>query len=154
MRIKVLLALMACAVCVDAGAANSPARAQIEAFNLALKQATTRMDNGATLALWEEDGITLLPQTKPIVGKKAIARFLDDVMAQLPHAQMEKFELQCFDIEVRRDWASEWCQEHQRVQLGGGKPPFEGSGVMLLVLHRDSDGKWRMKREMWNQAPG
>jgi hypothetical protein len=23
---------------------------------------------------------------------------------------------------------------------------------MLLVLHRGADGKWRMKREMWNQA--
>ena len=23
---------------------------------------------------------------------------------------------------------------------------------MLLVLHRGSDGKWRLKTEMWNQA--
>jgi hypothetical protein len=38
--------------------------------------------------------------------------------------------------------------EHQRVQLGGDKAPFEGSGVMLLVLHRGADGKWRTKRDV------
>ena len=73
-------------------------------------------------------------------------------MTQLHNARMEAFDLQCHDIEVSGNWASEWCQEHQRVSMGGDKPPFEGSGVMLLVLHRGADGKWRMKREMWNQA--
>jgi ketosteroid isomerase-like protein len=122
----------------------------IEEFNRALIQATTRMDNSAALALWEDDGITLLPQTKPIIGKKAIAKFLDDVSAQLAGARMEKFEMQCFDIETVKNWASEWCEEHQHVILPNGKPPFDGRGKMLLILHRGADGKWRMRREMWN----
>lgn len=153
---KIWLALIiAVPMSCNAAAAGNPtaAREGIEAFNRALIEATTRMDNAATLALWEEDGITLLPQTKPAVGRKAISAFLEEAMRQLPNARMEKFEMQCHDIAVSGDWASEWCQEHQRVQLGDGKPPFEGSGVLLLVLHRGADGKWRMKREMWNQAP-
>ena len=121
-------------------------------FNLALKGATTRMDNAATLALWADDGVSLLPSTKPIVGKPAIAKFFGDVMASLTGAHMERFDLRCFDIAVSGDWASEWCTEHQIVQLGGGKPPFDGWGKMLLVLHREADGVWRLKREMWNQA--
>ena len=151
-----LAAILATAALADAVAAPppaaAPARAGIEAFNRALIDATTRMDNAATLSLWEEDGIALLPLTKPSVGRKAIAAFLDETMAQLSSARMEKFEMSCHDIEVSGDWASEWCVEHQRVQMGGDKPAFEGSGVILLVLHRGTDGKWRMKREMWNQA--
>lgn len=77
---------------------------------------------------------------------------LDDVMASHQGAKMEKFEMQCFDIAISGDWASEWCTEHQIVQLGAGKPPFIGWGKMLIVLHKGRDGTWRIKHEMWNQA--
>jgi ketosteroid isomerase-like protein len=134
------------------GATAFAADAGIEEFNRALIQATTRMDNSAALALWEDNGISLLPQTKPIVGKRAIAKFLDDVSAQLVGAKMEKFEMHCFALEAVKDWASEWCEEHQHVILPDGKPPFDGRGKMLLILHRGDDGKWRMRREMWNEG--
>jgi ketosteroid isomerase-like protein len=135
-----------------AGGASFAADAGIEEFNRALIQATTRMDNTAALALWEDDGIALLPQTKPMIGKQAIAKFLDDVSSQLPGARMEKFEMKCFDVERSGDSATEWCEEHQHVVFPNGKPPFDGRGKMLLVLHRGADGKWRMRREMWNEG--
>ena len=37
------------------------ARAEIGAFNDSLAAATRRMDNAATLALWADDGVSLLP---------------------------------------------------------------------------------------------
>jgi uncharacterized protein (TIGR02246 family) len=143
------LALFLCLAPAIALAADD--RAGIAAFNLELAAATRKMDN-AVLALWEDDGTSLLPSTPPIRGKKAIAAFLEKVVADLPGARMEKFESQCFDIEVSGAWASEWCTEHQVVKFTGGKPQFEGFGKMALVLHRGTDGKWRLKQEMWNQA--
>jgi len=125
----------------------------IATFNQALSEATTRMDNAAIMALWDDDGISLLPGTAPIVGKKAIGEFMDGATKPLTGAHMQHFEMQCRDIDVSGNWASEWCHEHQIVDLGGGKPPFDGQGNMLLVLHRDAHGKWHLKREMWNQAP-
>ena len=150
------LLILAFGVSAAAGADTAAAaRVGIDDFNRALIQATTRMDNAATLALWEDDGIELLPQTDPIVGKKALAKFYDDVMKDLAGARMEKFDLKCFDIEIAQDWASEWCQEHQHMSLPAGKPPFDGWGTLLLVLHRGVDGNWRLRREMWNEAqPG
>jgi ketosteroid isomerase-like protein len=38
------------------------------------------------------------------------------------------------------------------VFLPAGKPAFDGWGTLLLVLHRGADGKWRLRREMWNEA--
>jgi ketosteroid isomerase-like protein len=124
----------------------------IEAFNKALDSATRSMSNAAIMTLWEDDGVSLLPSTPPIAGKAAIGKFLDSVVAMYPGGQMKKFEMQCHDIQVSGDWGSEWCTEHQIVQFPGGKPPFEGWGKMLFVLHRGADGKWRVKQEMWNQA--
>jgi hypothetical protein len=86
-----------------AGDVGASAHGGIDDFNRALIQATTHIDNAATLALWEEDGIDLLPQTKPIVGKKAIAKFLADVTKDLAGARMEKFDLKCFDIETTHE---------------------------------------------------
>ena len=133
-------------------AAEASARTEIDAFNRVLANATRHMDNAATIVLWDNDGVSLLPSTKPIVGKTEIAQFMQKVMAQMPDGHMKQFDLACFDIEVSGNWASEWCQEHQIVVFSGGKPQFEGWGKMLLVLHRDSGGGWRLKREMWNQA--
>ncbi|HEX4824455.1 MAG TPA: DUF4440 domain-containing protein [Candidatus Polarisedimenticolaceae bacterium] len=136
----------------DASANPTAAQSAIESFNKSLDSATRHMDNAAVLALWEDDGVSLLPSTPPIVGKTAIGKFLNDVTAQYPGGRMEKFEMECHDIVVSGDWASEWCTEHQRVLFPGGKPPFEGWGKMLFVLHRSAGVRWRIKEEMWNAA--
>ena len=127
-------------------------RAEIETFNRQFAEATRQMDNTAIVELWAEDGISLLPATKPIVGKAAIQAFMESVTSQFKGARMERFELQCSGIEVTGDMASEWCVEHQVVHLADDKPPYDGRGHILLVLRRDADGKWRLLREMWNQA--
>jgi ketosteroid isomerase-like protein len=132
--------------------AAGDARAGIEAFNRALDQATLRMDNAATLALWEDDGVSLLPATAPMVGKPALAAFLRALQRQHPKARMQSFESHCHDIQSDGRLASEWCDEHQVVSFGDGTPPFDGRGKMLLVLHRGDDGRWRLRQEMWTQA--
>jgi ketosteroid isomerase-like protein len=133
-------------------ASRGDARAGIDAFNRSMIDATTRMDNAAVVSLWEDDGVSLLPSTKPIAGKKTLAAFMDDVTSHLPEAHMRSFEMHCDGIEVSGDLATEYCDEHQVVDLGAGKPPFDGTGKMLFVLHRGADGKWRLRREMWNQG--
>ena len=136
-------------------AAATPAAAlppDIAAFNRALTDATLRMDHAALLALWEDDGVSLLPETAPIQGKKALAGFLDGIAKTIPGAKVTRQEDDCHDAEVAGDWASEWCYTHQVVDLGEGRAPWEGRGRMLLVLHRGPDGRWRIRREMWNAA--
>ena len=125
-------------------------RAEVEAFNRATIDATLRMDNEALLGLWEEDGVTLLPGTDPVVGKPSIRAFLQKVTTEMPGAHMRSFEMHCSGLEISGDVATEYCDEHQVVDLPGGKPPFDGKGKLLYVLHRGEGGVWRLRREMWN----
>jgi len=145
------LALTTAAACAQGGRTEAPPT-QIESFNQKFEDATRRMDNAAIMDLWVEDGITLLPSTKPVIGKAAIAAMMNAVTAQIKGAHMDKFELRCSAIEVSGDMATEWCNEHQIIIMPDGKPPFDGRGKMLLVLRRGADGKWRLLREMWNQG--
>ncbi|HXU71172.1 MAG TPA: DUF4440 domain-containing protein [Polyangia bacterium] len=141
---------LALAVASLATTARADANTEIARFNHALDEATRKMSNAASLALWEDDGVSLLPNQPPLVGKKAIGKFLDDVLGRMPGARMLTFEFQCFDVRVEGRVASEWCIDHQIVELTAGKPPVESRGKMLLVLHKGDDARWRLQKEMWN----
>jgi ketosteroid isomerase-like protein len=157
MRTVAILALL-CASCASPPTCPGPAvpalavdrRAEVEAFNRATIDATLRMDNEALLGLWEEDGVTLLPGSDPVVGKPAIRAMLQKVATELAGARMRSFEMHCAGLEISGDVATEYCDEHQIVDLPAGKPPFDGRGKLLYVLHRGEGGTWRLRREMWN----
>ena len=144
------LAFLAAPLALLAAAPPAPPDS-VAAFNGRFETATRRMDNAVLDALWEEDGISLLPQTAPIVGRQAIAGFVAKAMAQFPGAHMTSFTLACANPVESAQLASEWCFEHQMIDLGGGKS-FDGKGRMLLVLQRGPDKRWRLLREMWVAA--
>jgi len=134
-----------------AGSAAS-SRSEIEAFNKKYIAAHLRMDNAAVMSMWAQDGISLLPATDPMIGKEAIGKFMDDVVGKMPGYHMQKIDVNFQGIEVSGDWASEWAEEHQVVQPPPGRQVIDSYGKLLLVLHREADGNWRITREMWNQG--
>ena len=127
-------------------------RQEIEAFNKKFIEAHLKMDNAAVTRLWAEDGVSLLPEMAPMMSKKEIGKFIDDVTARMHGYHMEKMDVDFQGIEVSGDWASEWGFEHQVVQPPGDRPALNEYGKLLLVLHREADGSWKIKREMWNQG--
>jgi ketosteroid isomerase-like protein len=133
--------------------ASSPGAAdvrEIEAFNLKFEEVTLRMDNAGVMAPWAEDGVTLLSGMAPMVGKRTITTWLDYLVAKMPGYRVTKEENEFHDIQVPGDWASEWGVTFHLVQPPDGKPPIESHGKILLVLHKEKDGVWRIKQEMWN----
>jgi ketosteroid isomerase-like protein len=135
------------------GAIADERRKEIDVFNGKLLEAHLRMDTPAILGMWAEDGVSLLPETAPMIGKPAIAKFLTGVTEQLKGWRMDKMGFGFQGSEGSGDWASEWAFEHQVVlPPDQGKPAFDARGKMLLVPHREADGNWRIKRKMWNQG--
>jgi uncharacterized protein (TIGR02246 family) len=134
-------------------AQDSQARKEIDAFNQEYTAAHLKMDNAAVISMWAEDGVTLLPGMEPLSGRTNIAKWLDDITARMPGYRVVKQQNDFHDILISGDWASEWATTYQITQPPAGKAPIEIHGKILLVLHREQDGKWRIKQEMWNTGP-
>jgi ketosteroid isomerase-like protein len=124
----------------------------LTAFNTAFRDVILRMDSAGSVALWAEDGVSLMPDTAPMVGKQAIARFMDGVTRDFAGYHVTKEEIAWRDMRVSGDWASEWGMVHQEVIPPGEKPPIEVYGHIALVLHKGAGG-WKIEQEMWNSGP-
>ena len=59
-------------------------RISLISFNKKFVEAHLRMDNAAVMAMWAEDGVTLLPGMAPMASRKTIAKWLDDIVARMP----------------------------------------------------------------------
>jgi len=125
---------------------------QIQEFNSQYIAAHLKMDNATVGSFWADDGVSLLPQTPPLVGKVAISNFFDEAVKPLAGYRMETMEIDFRQIQIMDDWAYEWGLEHQVLQPPDGKPQIEGRGNILLILHKDRLDHWKIKQEMWNAA--
>jgi ketosteroid isomerase-like protein len=131
---------------------NVEAKGDLASFNAEFREVILKMDNAGVIALWAEDGVSLLPETAPIMGKKNIVGFMDKVFADLSRYRVTKEEIEWRDMRIAGEWASEWGVVHQEVQPPGDKPMIEVYGRIALVLHQDSEG-WRIEQEMWQSGP-
>jgi uncharacterized protein (TIGR02246 family) len=147
------VALLMVSVRVKARAAEDTGRREIEAFNKRYVELHLKMDTPGLLALWEEDGVDLMPGDAAMIGRKKISAWVEDILAKMPGYKVMKQEMEFHDIHVCGDWASEWATEHQAVQPPDGKPVIDSYGKSALVLHREANGEWKVQQEMWNAAP-
>ena len=148
-----IVVLALCAIRVKARGTEDARRTEIDAFNKRYVELHLKMDTQTILALWAEDGVDLMPGDSPLLGRKKITAWVEDILAKMPGYKVTKQEMEFHDIRVCGDWASEWATEHQVVQPPDGKPPIENYGKMALVLHREASGEWKVEQEMWNAAP-
>ena len=125
----------------------------LEKFNNLFREFHLKMDTTGIFGLWADDGVDLMPGEAPLIGKKAIQAWVEDILTKMPGYKVTTEEMEFHDIQVSGNWASEWALEHQVVQPPNGKEPIETWGKMALVLHREANGEWRIKQEMWNSAP-
>lgn len=151
--VAAILLLWICSVQLNAHNGNAEARSEIDAFNKKFTELHLKMDTPGIMAMWAEDGVDLMQGEAPIVGRKTITAWVENVLAKNPGYKVTKEEMEFHDIQVCGDWASEWVTEHQVAKAPEGKPDFDGHGKMALVLHREPGGEWKIKQEMWNASP-
>jgi uncharacterized protein (TIGR02246 family) len=146
-----IVASWVAAVAFGGGAVS--AKDEVAAFNKRYAELHLQMDTAGILGTWAEDGVSLMPGEAPLMGKKAIVTWVENILSQMPGYKVVKVEIDFHDLQISGDWASEWATEHQVVQPPDGKPLVDSRGKIVLVLHREANGEWKVKQEMWNQTP-
>ena len=133
--------------------ADSVARRAVDALNAKEVRACQQMDNPASAELWAEDGVDLIQGLEPMVGKAAIAAWLNGLTPGLKGAKMVYCTIDWKQITIQGDWAYEWGINKQRIEFPPPQQPFESEGKMTLVLKRQTSGEWKIELESWNSSP-
>ena len=78
------VALLFAAVRMKARTAEDVGRKEIEAFNKRYVELHEKIDTAGILALWEEDGVDLMPGDAAMIGRKKISAWVEDILAKMP----------------------------------------------------------------------
>ncbi|MDE3137372.1 MAG: SgcJ/EcaC family oxidoreductase [Acidobacteriota bacterium] len=147
-----LAAITAAAFSLPVGARGVDAHEAVERLNRQFLEAGRRQDDAAVMNLWADDGVDLLPGMQPLVGKAAIASWLEGISKRFHGTKVTRYEIHFEKIQINGDWAYEWGTSEETIVDPNGKT-FENPGKITLILHRNAHGQWKLYEEMWNSSP-
>ena len=120
--------------------------AAIKGVHLRVTRAIKEKDAGSLLALFDSDLVVMPPNEPPIVGKAALRswflRLTDQFSIELDSSVEE--------LKVSGDWAFERFSFRQTMTPTGGGEPATARGKGIHVFRRQSDGSWKIARDIWN----
>ncbi|MEE8252008.1 MAG: DUF4440 domain-containing protein [Gemmatimonadales bacterium] len=109
----------------------------------ALDHAALARDWDAHAAMYTDSAVVLPPGHAPVVGPDAIVTYLSDA------PPIVGGEIELLEVEVSGDLAYVRGQYAMTVMLPDGDSAT-GSGNMLEIWFKGSDGRWRLARDIWN----
>ena len=109
-------------------------------------------DIDAWLSLWTEDGVQMPPNERPVIGKDQLRTrnggALDVFAVEIDITNQE--------VGVAGDWAFSRGVYTATFAPKDGSEPIPVDGKFMTILKRQSDGGWKIYRDIFNSnvAPG
>ncbi len=133
----------------ESAAVESPAteadEAAIKGVQLREAQAIKEKDAAGLLALFESDLVVMPPNEPPIVGKAALRSWFLRVTDQFSI----DLDFSVEEVRVTGDWAFERFSFRRTTTPTGGGDPTTARGKGIHVFRRQSDGSWKIARDIW-----
>lgn len=118
---------------------------EIEAASRAFSDAYVRGDTAAIGRLYTENAV-LLPPGRRVEGRQAIKAYF----APNPNRQNLSHAMASSELTIRGDiavdvgtWSNSWRMGEEDAQ--------EASETYLVVWEKGTDGRWRIRYDMWHQ---
>lgn len=140
-------ALILCAPAVGAQTASSAdapdARSAVERLFQTYAAGVDSLDADLWLRTWDDNGIKMLPNARPIVGKSAIGAFIKTKFPLYASRDM-RITIEHFDVSGELAIAQGSYTSDDRLKAGGGGLSL---GWFTTVFKRQPDGSWKIYRD-------
>ena len=129
--------------------------ADVAAINEIWKSYSSSLNDGdidSWLSLWTEDGVQMPPDEPRVVGK--------DQLRQRNGGALDLFavDIEITNEEVEVDGSLAFSRGHYVATFSpkDGAPPIPVDGKFITILKRQTDGSWKIHRDIFNSnvAPG
>jgi uncharacterized protein (TIGR02246 family) len=129
--------------------ANSQSvRETIEAALVKFSESFNAKDAAAVAAHYAEDAAVFPPDSARIDGRTNIQNFWKGAI----EAGLSDLSLKAIEVEDQGDWAYE-VGELTYSAPGTSGARSTASGKYIVVWKKDTDGTWRIYRDIWNSSP-
>lgn len=140
------LTLSGCMSTTPAAQDTSAVRARIDEGVAAWTAAVNRGDMAAVADLYTEDAMLMPPNGAALRGRDAVRTFFVEALSSLSPRDVK---LSSDEVEVCGDSAYEVGRYQMTVQPSGGAA-MNDRGKYLVVWRRQSDGSWKIARDIFN----
>jgi len=124
------------------------ARTAIEAANAKFSEAFARGNTEAIAAMYTSDAIVLPPDSEMIRGNDAIGKFWKAAR----DGGVQSVTLTTAELGRSGDIAYEVGKVSLTIQSPGSEPTMAVSKY-VVVWKRQTDGSWKLHRDIWNNLP-
>jgi uncharacterized protein (TIGR02246 family) len=122
-------------------------RQAIEATNARLIADFKEGDAAGVASHYTADGVIMAPSAPAMRGPAAITSGLGELFKQIT---VTNFQLAVEEVSVTGDVAVETGTWQMTVQPKAGGPPAPDNGKYIVVWKQQSDGSWKLHRDIWN----
>ncbi len=154
--ILMAVTIVGCSRVADDGVASSNSandKPAIDKLRSAYAAAWTAGDAGAVANLYADDAMTFPGNQPTASGRDAILKSNEGFFTQFAPG---KLELVPEETTLMGDWAFDRGSYHMMATPKAGGDALDTRGRYLVILHKQSDGTWKVARDFDNTegAPG
>ena len=117
-------------------------------------KASLEVDIETLVSLWSDDGVLLPEGGKPIIGKDAIGKHLQEYKKEADAFGIIEYSQDFEEIKIIGDWAFEWMIFKGAYRMKETGEVIEQRARAFRLLNRQPDGSWKAARVMYqNDVP-
>ena len=127
-------------------AAMAADRAAVDKLRSDYQSAFNSNDAAAAGAYFTESAVSMPPNREALIGRQAIT---DDTAAMFEGMSAE-LALSSEEVELAGDWAFERGSYTMKLTPKEDGEAMEEKGKYIVILQKQTDGSWKLAREVWN----
>ena len=115
-------------------------------------EASRTADFETLRSVMTDEAVILPPDGEPVCGREELDASFGRMGDGMGQVEVLEYVLDFKEVKILGDYAFEWGEIRGSMRQKGGEPQRSTYDVMR-ILHRQSNGEWKVHRSIWNERP-